>query len=93
MDRSRHGYYAYWLDNKQYFGRKISEQSWREGVCPHVWLCVDHLLDEYARVSGEMIETLACNDQLCRLPLWPGLTDKQVGDVVALVFEAFHENS
>ena len=45
----------------------------------------------YARVSGDMTETLACNDQLCRLPLWPGLTQKQVGDVIALVFEAFHE--
>ena len=52
MDRSRHGYYAYWLDNKQYFGWQISEQSWREGVCAHVWLSVDHMLDEYARVSG-----------------------------------------
>jgi dTDP-4-amino-4,6-dideoxygalactose transaminase len=48
---------------------------------------------KYARVSGEMKETLACNNQLCRLPIWPGLTDEQVGDVVALVFEAFHERA
>jgi len=40
-----------------------------------------------------MKETLACNNQLCRLPIWPGLTDEQVGDVVALVFEAFHERA
>jgi dTDP-4-amino-4,6-dideoxygalactose transaminase len=44
----------------------------------------------YGRTSGDMNEAETCNSQLFRLPIWPGLKENQVEDVVKLVFEAFH---
>jgi len=37
------------------------------------------------------VESVNCNAQLYRLPLWPDLTDLDVDNVVSLVFEAFGE--
>ena len=42
----------------------------------------------YGRASGELHESVACNEQLYRLPMWPGLQQADVQTVVSLVFEA-----
>tara|TARA_B100000482_G_scaffold169973_1_gene136099 strand:- start:2644 stop:2910 length:267 start_codon:yes stop_codon:yes gene_type:complete len=46
---------------------------------------------KYGRAHGSLVESVNCNAQLYRLPLWPDLTDLDVDNVVSLVFEAFGE--
>ncbi len=39
----------------------------------------------FGRVASDMINTLRAADQLVRLPLWTGMTDDQIGRIVAAV--------
>ena len=46
---------------------------------------------KYGRAHGLLQESMTCNDQLYRLPLWPDLTDDDVDYVINFIFEVMGE--
>lgn len=78
------------ITEKRYFDRLASLSKTRKvGIFTHyVPLHLSSGGLRYGRASGDLDETVTCNSQLCRLPIWPGLQQSQVDRVITLVFEA-----